>query len=385
MHFLLILSDFLPHFVKTNAFFTSIALCLLLATEGLFAQHRHEFSIYSGGGFTTPDYKSPFSEQKFDLGGHFGLGYHLFFSPKWGLGTGTELATYNTRFKIDSLKLLQIPLKLQFQTGKKRQFFMDAGGKVGIPLKGSSQTTLFASAETGVKWRLSHNFALYTGAYLDYGLTQYTQNKFSSITTPVSAGVKLRLTLGKKRIRLEAPQAIAHTSIIDIEAEEAQRLIAEEAARKAAETKRLAQEEEARRRAAEEKARQEAEARLKAEEAALNAAKKQIELPIDHYSLSQTELTTYQKQRLDEKIALLQKYPYLRVYIYGHTCNAGTKEINERIGYRRASLAEAYMVSNGIAESRILGIASKGYTEPVAPNNGEENRQKNRRVQLVAR
>ena len=50
---------------------------------------------------------------------------------------------------------------------------------------------------------------------------------------------------------------------------------------------------------------------------------------------------------------------------------------------RRTTRAKAYMIFKGIAESRILSVASKRDTEPVVPNANEENRQKNRRIQLI--
>ena len=152
----------------------SIALFLSCGTIGLFAQHDHEFSLYGGGGSSTLNYKTPIGVQKNGLGGHFGLGYHLFFSQKWGIGTGAELAFYNSWFKMTDLDIryntfdrngdpfefrsmingyienrqrvmaLQIPLMLQFQTNKadsKSQFFMAVGGKAGIPMREKYRAT----------------------------------------------------------------------------------------------------------------------------------------------------------------------------------------------------------------------------------------------------
>jgi outer membrane protein OmpA-like peptidoglycan-associated protein len=86
---------------------------------------------------------------------------------------------------------------------------------------------------------------------------------------------------------------------------------------------------------------------------------------------------------LDQKITLLQNYPDFRFYIYGHTCDLGGPEANERLGMERAKNARDYMVSKGIEESRILGIGSKLDTEPLIPNTSEENRAMNRRVEIV--
>ena len=479
---------------------TVISMLSLLVSKGLFAQHDHEFSLHGGGGLSTLHYKVTVGDQKFGLGAPFGLGYHLFFSPNWGLGTGVELAFYNARFKVNNLNisyntfdhdgdpfefrstvnhykekqhamLLQIPLMLQFQTNKidsKRQFFAALGGKAGFPMsingkdsnkaslfnagyyedghhdtqasmgfgnfygkKGKGdlnfKTAFFLSAETGFKWMLREKMSLYAGIYVDYGLnnvikrqslaslpsfvdynganptafavnsiinSQYRQggapHAFTEKIRPIAAGIKLRLAFGKSgkpaQTQAQALPAPRPAPVTDINAEA--KLLAEEAAARKAAAEEAARRaaEEAARKAAEEATRRSAEeAALKAsaEKAALNEAIRQIQIPVDSYVLNQTDPNESQKQNLDEKIALLKKYPNLTFHIQGHTCDIGSNEENERIGSRRDIKAKAYIVSKGIAESRILSSASKGETEPLVPNTSEENRKLNRRVQLL--
>lgn len=150
----------------------SIALFFLLGAKGLFAQH--EFSAYGGGSLSTLSYKVTTGQQKHGFGGHFGLGYQFLFAPKWGVGTGAELAFYNARFKMNNFHIdyntfdrngtpfefrstindfkekqramtLQIPLMLYHQSKKtdnnNRQYFGAVGGKIGIPLKGKYRAT----------------------------------------------------------------------------------------------------------------------------------------------------------------------------------------------------------------------------------------------------
>ena len=84
-----------------------IAILPLFVSGGLFAQipcYRHEFSAYGGGGLSSLNYKPTFGDQNLGFGGHFGLGYHYFFSPKWALGTGAELGFYRSKFKMKELK-----------------------------------------------------------------------------------------------------------------------------------------------------------------------------------------------------------------------------------------------------------------------------------------
>ena len=138
---------------------------------GLQAQHRSELSGYGGGGVSTLQYKVVTGKQNDGLGGHLGLGYHYFFRPKWGLGTGVELGGYHAKYNVDKMgvsqmtadvegnafefrstvagfkesqrvTLMQIPLMLQFQTGGNRhRFYVAGGGKAGFPLKGKYNNT----------------------------------------------------------------------------------------------------------------------------------------------------------------------------------------------------------------------------------------------------
>jgi outer membrane protein OmpA-like peptidoglycan-associated protein len=284
------------------------------------------------------------------------------------------------------------------------------------------KTAFFASVETGVKWKLNEVLSLYTGVYADYGLndmrksgneplvaynnadprdfkvngvlySQYAQNgtpqSFTDKVTPLAAGVKLGLAFGTGK------KAKRTLRIKDDSAAEAQRLAAEKAEREEAarrlaeaeraEAERLAKEKQAReaQRLAAERAERDETARRQAEAAKIQAVKASIREPVENYKLSQTELTSEQKRGLDEKIALLQQNPDMEAFIYGHTCDIGSDEVNERIGLERARNAKEYLISKGISASRIVGIASKRDTEPLVPNINEENRRKNRRVEII--
>jgi len=84
---------------------------------------------------------------------------------------------------------------------------------------------------------------------------------------------------------------------------------------------------------------------------------------------------------LQEAVRLLQEYPDLKVEIQGHTDSVGPADYNLRLSQRRAEAVKRYLVEHGISPDRLV---AKGYgeTHPVAPNDTEENRQKNRRVEF---
>jgi outer membrane protein OmpA-like peptidoglycan-associated protein len=68
-------------------------------------------------------------------------------------------------------------------------------------------------------------------------------------------------------------------------------------------------------------------------------------------------------------------------HLIGHADEIGSKKINYEVGLRRASTVGAYIQQFGISEDNIT-IVSKGKTAPIVPND-DENRAKNRRVEVI--
>src|SRR5712691_8456574 len=81
---------------------------------------------------------------------------------------------------------------------------------------------------------------------------------------------------------------------------------------------------------------------------------------------------------LDQKVAILQANPALRIRISGHCDERGSDEYNLALGNRRATAAKQYVVSHGIDASRIE-TASYGEERPLAPGHDEESWAQNRR------
>jgi OmpA-OmpF porin, OOP family len=91
------------------------------------------------------------------------------------------------------------------------------------------------------------------------------------------------------------------------------------------------------------------------------------------------------KPTLDEIAKLLTSKPELRLNIVGHTDNRGTAEYNLDLSSRRAqSVMRALTQDYAITADR-LTASGAGLTMPVAPNDTEDGRAKNRRVELVAK
>ena len=78
----------------------------------------------------------------------------------------------------------------------------------------------------------------------------------------------------------------------------------------------------------------------------------------------------------------LDKYPGSDLLILGHTDSVGTDTYNKTLSVRRADAAAVYLMSQGVARSRI-GTGGLGEEEPIASNADEAGRQRNRRVEVA--
>jgi outer membrane protein OmpA-like peptidoglycan-associated protein len=86
--------------------------------------------------------------------------------------------------------------------------------------------------------------------------------------------------------------------------------------------------------------------------------------------------------RLDVVYEFLAHKKSAKVEISGHTDNVGNRKANKTLSARRAQACRGYLVSRGIDGTRITAVGH-GDERPVAPNDTEENRQKNRRIEVV--
>lgn len=91
-----------------------------------------------------------------------------------------------------------------------------------------------------------------------------------------------------------------------------------------------------------------------------------------------TALIAYTK----EIKSYLQRYPSKVISVIGHTDSIGSLKNNLWFGKIRAKNVKKYLVSEGIDQEKIK-IYSKGETSPIAPNDTEINKAKNRRIEII--
>ncbi|MBI3245110.1 MAG: OmpA family protein [Deltaproteobacteria bacterium] len=80
--------------------------------------------------------------------------------------------------------------------------------------------------------------------------------------------------------------------------------------------------------------------------------------------------------------AILKAYPAAEVSIEGHTDNVGNSDANARLSLNRAEGVKAQLIKNGVAAKRVATVGY-GSVKPIAPNNTEIGRAKNRRMELI--
>jgi OmpA-OmpF porin, OOP family len=335
------------------------------------------------------------------------------------------------------LYTVNIPLQIQFQTPAacKQQFYAAAGAKLGLPLSqryaskaGDINTTGYyphlnieitdlpvhgfgkqagwsgegeyefkpsvsLTAEAGMRFRLSGGRHLYAGAYLDYGLNDirktegpaallaynpnglaqskatglFNLNNVVSDTRLIAYGIKLGFVFGNSRSKTKTatvapPPTVtmppAEPVVVKKEEPVQQPVIAQ-----APVPEKVAPVE-------------------KPKDILSEAELAVFKTPLSFAKKGDTTLSAAVQAQADKIIAILQTHPAVTVEIQGHTCDAGSDAVNERIGLARANVTARYIESKGIAAARIQ-TTSKADHEPVVPNTSETNRQQNRRVVFI--
>ncbi|MDH5672078.1 MAG: OmpA family protein [Myxococcales bacterium] len=84
--------------------------------------------------------------------------------------------------------------------------------------------------------------------------------------------------------------------------------------------------------------------------------------------------------RLDTVVEYMSHKKSTRIEISGHTDNVGNARTNQKLSEKRAKACREYLVSKGIDGGRIETVGY-GDARPIASNDTEDGRQKNRRIE----
>ncbi|SFE02186.1 OmpA family protein [Flavobacterium phragmitis] len=246
--------------------------------------------------------------------------------------------------------------------------------------KTSLDPSFLLSLETGLTFKIKEKTQLYTGLYVDYGLTNlaketpdlnivaYDPNGIDNTqangtignkrivqdTRYLSAGVQLKLgfSLAKNKPQpaQQKTETVTQKEEVPVQEPPVQQKIVETAPVK----KELTTEER-------------------------NYIEKK---PLAFQEVGSTSVTPELAARLDEIAQILKSNQDTDLNITGYTCDIGTKARNLEIGMQRAQAVAYYLKNKGIASSR-MHLFSKGESEPLVPNMPAENKPLNRRVSLI--
>jgi OmpA-OmpF porin, OOP family len=99
------------------------------------------------------------------------------------------------------------------------------------------------------------------------------------------------------------------------------------------------------------------------------------------FDQGKAELKPASKPELDKVAEFLQTNGGAEIELLGHTSSEGEATYNRSLSYQRVKACKDYLVSKGIDPGRIIAVGY-GPDRPIASNDTEANRAKNRRVEM---
>jgi outer membrane protein OmpA-like peptidoglycan-associated protein len=101
-----------------------------------------------------------------------------------------------------------------------------------------------------------------------------------------------------------------------------------------------------------------------------------------NFEFGSSRLSPESVPTLNDLVDILKAYPSVQVKLEGFTDNVGDAAENKKLSLARAETTKEIMVTSGIEAQRIT-TAGYGDEKPIASNDSEEGRAKNRRLELV--
>ncbi|MBC7173526.1 MAG: OmpA family protein [Polyangiaceae bacterium] len=101
-----------------------------------------------------------------------------------------------------------------------------------------------------------------------------------------------------------------------------------------------------------------------------------------HFESNRTTIEADSYPRLDSVVEYMVHTPSARIRVAGHTDNLGDPRRNQALSEARAQAVRDYLVSHGVDRGRIEAVGY-GDQRPIASNDTEEGRQKNRRIEAI--
>ncbi len=100
------------------------------------------------------------------------------------------------------------------------------------------------------------------------------------------------------------------------------------------------------------------------------------------FAVGAATLNSGAREALARFSGIVGVYPTMKFRVEGHTDSTGGYELNRELSLERASMVRDYLVSQGVASSRI-DVEGLGPDRPVASNETSDGRARNRRVEII--
>lgn len=101
-----------------------------------------------------------------------------------------------------------------------------------------------------------------------------------------------------------------------------------------------------------------------------------------NFDVDKSNITTDGKEVVIQIVEALQKDKKIKISIEGHTDNTGNAVKNKKLSNARANSVMNALITEGIDKTRLSAIGF-GSEKPLVTNDSDENKAKNRRVELV--
>lgn len=114
--------------------------------------------------------------------------------------------------------------------------------------------------------------------------------------------------------------------------------------------------------------------------------KDEVVLTVDRlgFAFDSAQLDAQSRAALDAAVAVIKSHSAVKLDVVGYTDSTGPEAYNQGLSERRAQAAVDYLVSRGVAADMLRAVG-RGEADPVASNDTEDGRARNRRVELVVR
>jgi outer membrane protein OmpA-like peptidoglycan-associated protein len=101
------------------------------------------------------------------------------------------------------------------------------------------------------------------------------------------------------------------------------------------------------------------------------------------FEADSANLLPSEKDKITKLASLLERYPNKELLVSGHTALAGTPASRQKLSEERAEAVAKFLVNMGVRDDYNVYTRGFGADKPLVPNTTEENRARNRRVEIT--